>query len=73
LEFAVILDSESDLQKEHDDLEKKKNDLEREILMVKQLLREVIKARKPAESLQGKSIAPLAGKTASILVRNRRK
>jgi hypothetical protein len=48
LEFSVILESEAELQQEHDNLEKKKDDLQREILMVKQLLRDVIQSRKPA-------------------------
>ena len=77
MEFSVILDTESELHKEQQDLEKKRDDLNREILMVKQLLREVIKARKPQpnlNSLKGKLVTVVGGGiTASSLVRNRRK
>lgn len=61
LEFSVILESEAELQQEHDNLEKKKDDLQREILMVKQLLRDVIQSRKPAAANN------------KIIIRNRRR
>jgi len=47
MEFSIILESEAELQGEHDDLLKKKDNLHREILMVKQLLRDVLQAKKP--------------------------
>jgi cyclic AMP-dependent transcription factor ATF-4 len=46
MEVAVTLETEAQLQEKHDDLEKKKDDLQKQILMVKQLLREVMNAKK---------------------------
>jgi len=67
MEFSIILDTEAELQQQHDDLTKKTEDLNREILMVKQLLREVINARKPKGSPR-----KLVASTSNVL-RNRRK
>lgn len=46
METHVILDQEAQLQSEHDELAKQKEDLYRQIVMVKQLLREVVQAKK---------------------------
>jgi len=46
LETNSTLKSEHILQSEHDDMSKQKEDLQRQILMIKQLLREVVNAKK---------------------------
>jgi len=80
MEVAVTLDTEAELQEKHDDLTKAKDDLQRQILMVKQLLREVINAKKASfPMLKAQSPAPaVAGGRGNITVsrvvgRNRRK
>lgn len=72
MEVAVILDSEAELQKQNDDLVKAKDDIWKQVLMVRQLLREVIQARKP---VTGKPIM-VKGSVIPVsknVVKNRRK
>lgn len=73
MEFSIILGAEEELQKENDELEKKKDNLQREILMVKQLLRDVLQAKKPV--LAKKQVAPIihGGSSTTSVGRNRRK
>lgn len=78
MEVAVILDSESELQIQHDELVKSKDDIWKQVLMVRQLLREVIQARKPKPStpIQGKPISVRGGAIpvpTKIVGKNRRK
>lgn len=72
MEFALILEQEAELQSQHDELEKKQDDLRREILMVKQLLRDVIQSKKPQAKpiVQGRGLQTTAS---SLIGRNRRK
>jgi len=45
VEFASVQETEKELQDKRDDLQKQKESLRREILMVKQLLRDIIRAK----------------------------
>jgi len=45
VEFASVQETEKELQDKRDDLQKQKESLGREILMVKQLLRDIIRAK----------------------------
>lgn len=49
-ELAVTLTQEEELQKEHDELSAEKEDIRRQVIMVRQLLREMIKANKKKKS-----------------------
>jgi len=75
MEFSIILGTEDELQKENDELEKKKDNLQREILMVKQLLRDVLQAKKPVLAKQPATPIRLGGSSTSnnLIGRNRRK
>jgi len=73
MEFAIILDSEEQLQNEHNDLQKKKENLDKEILMVKQLLRDVIRAKKPSYPAAKPTVTGGKLTVSSIIGRNRRK
>jgi hypothetical protein len=74
MEFSLILETEAELEQEHDDLEKKKDNLSREILMVKQLLRDVLQSKKPAVNSLNKAKSIVLGRGLSnLVVRNRRK
>jgi len=70
-EFSTVLGTEAELQIVHDDLEKKRDNLNREILMVKQLLRDVIQAKKPVIVTANKGKSIVLGSVSSG--RNRRK
>jgi hypothetical protein len=70
MEFALVVETEAELQQEHDSLEKKKQDLQKEILMVKQLLRDVIQAKKPAKPVVKGSLSLVIP---AVVGRNRRK
>jgi hypothetical protein len=78
MEVAVTLETESELQERHDNLEKTKDDLHRQILMVKQLLREVINAKKLSSPIFKRENPVVVGGSGTVPVsravgRNRRK
>lgn len=78
MEVAVTLETESQLQDKHDDLQKSKDDLHRQIIMVKQLLREVINAKKASSLpvLKGSNTSTVVSGTipvSRVVGRNRRK
>jgi hypothetical protein len=80
IEFSLILETEAELQQEHDDLEKKRDNLDREIKMVKQLLRDVIQSKKPTsnnnkakKSIILESVGLTVSTSTNLIGRNRRK
>jgi len=79
MEVAITLETEAQLQEKHDNLQKSKDDLHRQILMVKQLLREVINAKKASSLpiLKGSSTTSTVVRSSipvsRVVGRNRRK
>lgn len=73
MEFAIVVETEAELQEQHDALEKKKEDLAKEIQMVKQLLRDVLQAKKPAPAKSPIVIGRVGVPTSTTIGRNRRK
>lgn len=71
MEFAIVVETEAELQEKHDALEQKKEDLAKQILMVKQLLRDVLQAKKPA--MPAKPIVIGSVPLPTTIGRNRRK